>query len=122
MEEFDFTMEYKSGRAKLVAEALLRKVELAATSVPTLPPEEQIREGMKCDKQSQKLLDWARLGRVHKYIVDGELLKIDSGCLYVPDWGNLCKDIIRECHNSLCAGHSGMNRTKALVECAYSWP
>lgn len=75
-------------------------MELAATSVLTLPLAERIKESMRYDKQSHELLDRAHIGKVCKCFVDGVLLKTDSKCFYVLNRGSLHKDIIRECHDS----------------------
>ncbi|KAF2303684.1 hypothetical protein GH714_021208 [Hevea brasiliensis] len=48
--EFDFVMEYKPGKANLVADALSRKVELAATNIQPNPSlMERIVEGLQHD-------------------------------------------------------------------------
>ncbi|RVW33011.1 Transposon Ty3-I Gag-Pol polyprotein [Vitis vinifera] len=42
--------------------------------------------------------------------------------LYVPKWGNIRRNLIKECHDTKWAGHPGQRRTRALLESAYYWP
>src|SRR5260221_11532857 len=51
---------------------------------------------------------------------DGRLLFHD--CLYVPDEGMLCVQIIRNHHNHTTAGHFGETKTMELICCRYHWP
>ncbi|KAL0423623.1 UNVERIFIED_CONTAM: hypothetical protein Sradi_0897100 [Sesamum radiatum] len=41
--------------------------------------------------------------------------------LYVPKGGDLRKSLISKCQNTLWVGHSGDERTYALVQRAYYW-
>ncbi|KAI5681851.1 hypothetical protein M9H77_03079 [Catharanthus roseus] len=68
--EFDYSLEYKPGKANVVADTLSRKVELTSIS----------------------------------------------------RWGNLQRELIKECHDSKWAGHLGMKRTLALLKITYYWP
>ena len=36
-------------------------------------------------------------------------------------WGNLRKEQIKECHDSLWAGHPGLKHTLALIKKVYYW-
>ena len=115
--EFDFKMEYKPGKANVVADALSRKAEFAtiAASMPQSSLVEQIKEGLKQDKLAVNLLKLAREGKTRRFWEsDGTLLTLGRR-LFVPKWGNLRRDIIKECHDSMWAGHPGMDRTIALV-------
>ena len=40
----------------------------------------------------------------------------------MPRWGNLRREVIKECHDSKWAGHPGVERTTALVQASYFWP
>ncbi|KAL5831904.1 hypothetical protein ACOSQ4_017258 [Xanthoceras sorbifolium] len=42
--------------------------------------------------------------------------------LYVPKFGNLRKNLIKECHDTKWVGHPGQQRTRALLEATYYWP
>ena len=54
--EFDYVMEYKSGRANLVADTLSRKGELANISRPQNNLRDHIKEGLQHDSLVQTIL------------------------------------------------------------------
>ncbi|KAI5674227.1 hypothetical protein M9H77_14591 [Catharanthus roseus] len=80
--EFDYSLEYKPGKANVVADALSHKVELASI----------------------------------------RMLYTKGNQLFVPKWGNLQRELIKECHDSKWVGHPGMKRTIALLKTTYYWP
>ncbi|KAK3040841.1 hypothetical protein RJ639_029185 [Escallonia herrerae] len=43
-------------------------------------------------------------------------------CVYVPRVIDLRRTLIRECHDTLWAGHAGGEKTLALVQQGYYWP
>lgn len=47
--EFDYVLEYESGKANFVADALSRKADLAAMSRPECSLVERIKEGLQHD-------------------------------------------------------------------------
>ncbi|GKV19476.1 hypothetical protein SLEP1_g29735 [Rubroshorea leprosula] len=93
--EFDYVMEYKPGRANVVADALSRKAMFTSISRP---------EGNILDRCN-----------------DGALYTTGNR-LYIPKWENLRRELMKECHDSRWAGHLGIKRTMALVEELYYWP
>ncbi|CAL9106329.1 unnamed protein product, partial [Musa textilis] len=42
--------------------------------------------------------------------------------VYVPRVDNLRRELLKECHDSLWAGHPSIHQTLALVERAFYWP
>lgn len=42
--------------------------------------------------------------------------------LYIPDNKDLCLEIVKSCHNTPLAGHSGKHGTLELVSRHYWWP
>ena len=40
----------------------------------------------------------------------------------MPKWGNIRRNMIKECHDTKWAGHPGQRHTRALLESAYYWP
>ena len=42
--------------------------------------------------------------------------------VFVPKAGDLRKTLLRECHDTLWAGHPGEERTLALLKQGYYWP
>ncbi|RVW79075.1 Transposon Tf2-12 polyprotein [Vitis vinifera] len=91
--EFDYTLEYKPGSANHVANALSRKAELASMTRKT-----------------------------KRFWVEDGLLYTKGRRLYMPKWGNIRRNLIKECHDTKWAGHPGQRRTRALLESAYYWP
>ncbi|KAK9045165.1 hypothetical protein V6N11_059054 [Hibiscus sabdariffa] len=92
-----------SGKANVVADALSRKAEFASITQVTSPLLGRIKEGLQQETLAQSII---ALGNR----------------IYVPKWGNLRKKLIKECHDSLWAGHPGMRRTLALLKSNYYWP
>ena len=45
-----------------------------------------------------------------------------KGRLYVPNVKELCRDIVKYCHDSITTGHPGKNGTIELVSHFYWWP
>ncbi|KAI3459096.1 hypothetical protein Pfo_015759 [Paulownia fortunei] len=80
--EFDYTLEYKPGKANVVADALSRKVELAADPLA--------RELKKLEVE----------GKTKQFWVEDGLLYTKGRRLYVPKWGSLRKELIKECHDT----------------------
>lgn len=54
-------------------------------------------------------------------MADG-LLYTKGSHLYVPRASGLRKELMRECHDTLWAGHPGWHRALALLERGYYWP
>ncbi|KAL9265740.1 Retrovirus-related Pol polyprotein from transposon 17.6-like protein, partial [Drosera capensis] len=72
--EFDFVMEYKPGKANLVADALSRKAELVAIGVPNFPLLERLKEGMEHDAQAKTLAELAKQGKTRRFWLDEGLI------------------------------------------------
>ena len=75
---------------------------------------------MARDAIALAMLKQVKEGKTHKFRTDGELLYFGEW-LYVPKSGNLRREVLRECHDTLWAGHPGQNRTLALAERRYYW-
>lgn len=119
--EFDFVFEYKPGKAN--QDALTWKAEVAALSKPEGILLDVIEEGLKHDQEALASIKAIDLGRTKVFQVEDSLLlfKRDKR-LYVPDWFNLTRSLVRECHDKKWAGHPGTKCTRALLEKAYYWP
>ncbi|TXG71332.1 hypothetical protein EZV62_006267 [Acer yangbiense] len=122
--EFDYRLEYKPGKANVVADALSRKAELAAMNIsqPQSTLVSRIKEGLQQDPLAKSLKKLANEGKTRHFWLVEEVLLTTGNRMYVPKWGNLRKEIIKECHDSKWAGHPGMTRTLALLQNSYYWP
>lgn len=122
--EFDYDLLYKPGKANVVADALSRKSDLASisSSQPKTDLIERIKEGLKHDSISTHLMKIAKEGKTRKFWVDEEVLYTTSNRVFVPKWENIRREILKECHDSMWAGHPGKKRTLALVQRYYYWP
>ncbi|PKI66399.1 hypothetical protein CRG98_013201 [Punica granatum] len=114
--------EYKPGRTNAVADALSRRVELAAISRLESPWLGRIKEGLQHDAKARILLELAREGKSWQFWCEDDLVYIKGRRVYVPLYDNLRREILRECHDSKWAGHPRIHRTLALVEERYYWP
>ena len=121
--EFDYKLEYKQGKENVVADALSRRVELMAT---VLKPQShllgRVREGLSHDVQAKNIVEFVKEGKTRRFWLEDDLLYTKGKRIYIPKWGSLRKEILKECHDSMWAGHPGTHRTLALVSDAYYWP
>ncbi|KAK8590647.1 hypothetical protein V6N13_057538 [Hibiscus sabdariffa] len=120
--EFDFTMEHKAGKVNSVADALSRKANLVAISQPEGQLLERIKEGLGHDPVAETLIGYAKEGKSRHYWLEGGLLYTRGNRLYIPQFGNLRKHLMKESHDSKWAGHPGIHRTTALLADQYYWP
>ncbi|KAI5652374.1 hypothetical protein M9H77_29561 [Catharanthus roseus] len=120
--EFDYSLEYKPGKANVVADALSRKVELASISRVDSPLLKRIKEGLQQDSLAKNLIALVMEGKTRCFWLEKGMLYTKGNRLFVPKWGNLRRELIKECHDSEWAGHPGMKRTLALLKTTYYWP
>ena len=121
--EFDYTLKYNLGSAYHVADALSRKAELASmTSQPQEDIMELLRKGLQHYPVAKSLIALAHEGKTKWFWVEDGLLYTKGRRLYVPKWGNIRRNLIKECHDTKWVGHPRQQRTRALLESAYYWP
>ncbi|KAH9706417.1 Endonuclease [Citrus sinensis] len=120
--EFDYRLEYKPGKANVVADALSRKTELVTLSQPKSNLVMRIKEGLQQDPLAKDLLEKVLEGKTRRFWQEEGILLTKGDQLFVPRWGNLRREVIKECHDSKWAGHPGVERTTALVQASYFWP
>ena len=101
-----------------MADALNQKVELATinASQPQSTLISRIKEGLQQDPLAKSLIKLAIEGKTRRFWLEEGVLLTTGGRIYVPKWGNLRKEIIKECHDSKWAGHPGLTRTLALLK------
>ncbi|KAL5834635.1 hypothetical protein ACOSQ4_014132 [Xanthoceras sorbifolium] len=66
-----------------------------------------IKEGLQCDSLGKSLMGLANDGKTKRFWVQDDLLYTVGNRLYVPKFGNLRKNLIKECHDTKWAGHPG---------------
>ena len=121
--EFDFTLEYKPGKANVVADALSRRASLAAiVSSSSSSIVEDIKQGLQHDPVAKQLFALAQQGKTKKFWEEDGLLYTTGRRVYVPKWASLRRTLMKEGHDSAWAGHPGQKRTLALLEASYYWP
>ncbi|KAL5840603.1 hypothetical protein ACOSQ4_013211 [Xanthoceras sorbifolium] len=66
-----------------------------------------IKEGLQHDSLGKSLVGLANDGKTKRFWVQDDLLYTVGNRLYVPKFGNLRKNLIKECHDTKWAGHPG---------------
>ncbi|KAL1151422.1 hypothetical protein V6Z11_A09G040800 [Gossypium hirsutum] len=97
-------------------------MEFATRSQPESLLLERIQEGLSHDPTAKNLMELARDGKTRRFWLEGELLYTHRQRLYVPQHGNLQREVMKECHDSKWAGHPRVHRTLALLEDRFYWP
>ena len=123
--EFDFEWVHRPRRQNLVADALSRKEVHAYVAALTHVESnfwEQIKDQAIKDAAYTKLLDEIKSGLVRRYWIEDGLIHAKGGRLYVPAGRELKNELIRKTHDTLWAGHPGVERMLALLARSYYWP
>ena len=79
-------------------------------------------EGLQHDPVANSLMALAHEGKTKRFWVEDDLLYTKGRRLYVLKWGNIRRNMIKECHETKWVGHPRQRRTRALLESAYYWP
>uniref|UniRef100_A0A1S4AD62 RNA-directed DNA polymerase homolog n=1 Tax=Nicotiana tabacum TaxID=4097 RepID=A0A1S4AD62_TOBAC len=72
--EFDYVLEYKLEKGNVVADALSRKVELAAITSARWDIREAIKEGIQHDLAAKELIKLANKGKTRRFWIEGGVL------------------------------------------------
>ncbi|KAG6515906.1 hypothetical protein ZIOFF_026344 [Zingiber officinale] len=105
--EYDFAWEHKPGKHNQVADALSRK-EVFATFYSISRVESDMLDRIKVVAASDTTY--------------GKLVQQGGGGVFVPAAGGLRKELLKETHDPLWAGHPGVERMLALLARSYIWP
>ncbi|KAI5667977.1 hypothetical protein M9H77_17830 [Catharanthus roseus] len=82
----------------------------------------RIKEGLQQDSLAKNTIALVMEGKTRRFWLEEGMLYTKGNRLSVPKWGNLRRELIKECHDSKWAGHPGMKRTLALLKTTYYWP
>ncbi|CAL8155920.1 unnamed protein product [Prunus armeniaca] len=123
LQEFNFSLNYKTGESNKVADALSRRNLLLTTMSTQVIGFEELKEQYATDSYFSSIVSelqgptgWKMLPfRMH----DGYLFKRNLLC--IPE-GSLREQIIRELHGNGLGGHFGRDKTLAMVTDRYYWP
>ena len=66
-----------------------------------------IKEGLQHDPMAKNLITLAHERKTRQFWVEDDLLYTKEKWLYLPKWGNIRKNLIKECHDSKWVGHPG---------------
>lgn len=108
---FDFTVEFKPGRANIVADSLSRRhaddpMACSALSIPRFSVFDDIRHAVATDPSLESIRQKAMEGVDDWSSVDGLLLH--KGRVFVPDTSPLASSIVATIHDN---GHEGIQKT-----------
>ncbi|XP_070009636.1 uncharacterized protein [Nicotiana sylvestris] len=87
--EFDYALEYNPGKGNVVADALSRKVELAAITSARWDIWEAIKEGMQHDLVAKQLIELANKGKTRRFWIEDGLLLTTGRRVYVTKFGDI---------------------------------
>ena len=68
------------------------------------------------------MMEYAKEGKTRRFWLERDLLHMKGRRLYVPLFGNLKRELLKECHDFQWTGHPGVHCTLALTEENYHWP
>ncbi|GKD15841.1 hypothetical protein Tco_1204999 [Tanacetum coccineum] len=82
--EFDYQLEYKPGKANVVADALSHKAKFSAITQAQFFLQEQIKEWLEHDPLANKIIALAKDGRTRRFWLKGDMLFTKEDRIYVP--------------------------------------
>lgn len=123
----NYTIAYKKGIAKKVADALSRRglseAELSAISLAKPGWLTELQESWHNDELAQQIITnvVAQLEQLEGFSYDNDTIKF-NGRLYVGANGELRQKVILELHQKGVGGYSGRQATIKRVEQFFYWP
>lgn len=95
-QSFDYELEYKPGKDKVVADALRRESKLATINIVYCNMQDAIVDSMQHDPEVKQLVELVTQGKTKNFWVeDGPLLNAGQR-IYVPKFGTIRQWIMRE--------------------------
>lgn len=128
LQEYNVYVDYVTGKANVVADALSRRADLAMSVVIVQQNHEwleELKESYNKDKDTATVMNAVRDGTARDYAFDHGYLvrkRAEQNQLYIPDVSTLRQDLLEEHHDSLIGGHFGAAKTVASLLRHYYWP
>jgi hypothetical protein len=131
IQEIDFSIRYRTGSLKIVADALSRIHEVNMLSFTKLKSDlfDQLRGKYLDDSffkrywvRAESGIDANEITKPSKstfHIPNGLLYR--NGKICVPNLPEVKKKILHECHDAPSAGHPGIHRTLVLISTNFFW-
>src|SRR6266571_3208375 len=145
--DYDIKLQHKAGSKMIVADALSQHADWSKgleddnDQVIALPDNLWIRlldtelrdavaKGLTNDSTAQKAMKFLSKTEVSptNWTLENSgqdsttLFLFYNGCLYIPDEIDLRRQIVRDYHNTLTAGHPGVLATCRSIRTSYWWP
>jgi hypothetical protein len=123
---YDFDIEYKKGLENKAADALSRKFEeshaLHTLTTFTHDVRSKICESQEKDSETQQKVQEIRKDpQAHPHFQEKGGVLYHKGRIYLPGGDELAKDLIKECHDTLQAGHGGVSKTYQKLKKLFFW-
>ena len=123
LDEFNFSLKYKSGQSNIVADALSRRSLLLSVLSTQIMGFEELKNQYGSDPYFRKIIaelcSSSQADCLPYRLQEDYLFKGNQLC--IPE-GSLREQIIRELHGNGLGGHFGRDKTLAMVVDRYYWP
>ena len=151
LKDYECTLEYHTGKANIVADALSRKssrvANLQGSTFPSLidlrklnaklnvdevgvllatlrirpVPKERIQEAQPNDQKLKEIIEKVKQGKETPFILQDDTLMLGDR-ICVPDTNDLRREILDEAHNAPYAMHPGTTKMYNTMKSHYWWP